>query len=294
MSATNSNTALFTPKQVATALGVSESSVKRWCDNGRLNTGRTVGGHRKVPLSSILTLVRETGQELASPEALGMVAVAARRRPDQVVGDLYDALLGGDEQATRKLLLGLYQQGSSIVDIGDDLVSPVFARIGEGWQRGDVSVHEERRACEVTMAVLHELRRWLPAPPEDAPLAITGTPQQDFAEVPIRMVEVLLQSKGWRTAMAGSGLPLTEIRDAVILRKPQLLCLSVTHLADTEAYIAEHNELMAPEVLGIPCVMGGNAFSEEHTNTLACSRFARKLSDLATWLDEQPELSPES
>lgn len=277
---------LFTPKQVALALGVSESSVKRWCDTGRLRAGRTVGGHRKLPLSSVVEMVRQTGQQIADPSALGMVAVSARRKPARVHQELLDCLLSGDEPAARELLLGLYQQGSSIVEIGDELISPVFGMIGDGWERGEIAVHEERRSCEIAMTVLHELRRWIPAAPDDAPVAMTATPMSDFAEVPIRLVELMLQTLGWRTIMAGSGLPLSEILAAAQARRPALLCLSVTHLHDAEAYVGLHNEAFGGEGFDTPLVVGGRALSCDQAGQLRCDFFSSGLGDFESWLGD--------
>ncbi|MEM6329852.1 MAG: helix-turn-helix domain-containing protein [Planctomycetota bacterium] len=288
---------MFTPKQVALALGVSESSVKRWCDSGRLQAGKTAGGHRKLPMASVVQLVRETGKELANPAALGMVAVSARRRPEQVVDELYAALLAGDEQASRQLILGLYQQGAGVVELGDALIGPVLRRIGDGWHAGTVGVHEERRACEVVMAVLHELRRWIAPPAAGAPRALLATPCRDFAEAPIRLVELVLLTGGWNTVMAGSALPLDEICKAVTLRKPQLLCLSATHLEDTAAYTAEHNAIHDAGGFGVPVIMGGGAFTAEQAAGLRCERFAPDLAALAAWIEEraaQPNPAVES
>ncbi len=286
MSQNAPTTTTFTPKQVALALGVSESSVKRWCDSGRLRSGRTAGGHRKLPLSSVVQLIRETGQELADPSALGMVAVSARRRPDQVVGELFTALLTGDEQACRELILGLYQQGAKIVELGDELIGPAQRQIGEGWHVGELSVHQERRACEVLMTVLHELRRWIPPAPAEASLALTVTPEQDFAEVPIRLVELVLLSRGWRTVMAGSALPLTEIAGAIKHRKPHLVCLSATHLENPEGFVEQHNQMVIDRGYGVPVIVGGQAFSKEQADDIRCELFAAGLVDLDKWLAE--------
>ena len=240
----NSAPNTFTPKQVALALGVSESSVKRWCDSGRVQAERTAGGHRKMTLAAVLELVRETGHPVIHPAALGMVAVSARHKPCEVRGQLHEALLDGDEAACRELILGLYQQGASIVAIGDELIGPVFQQIGEGWQRGDVTIHQERASCAIVVAAMHELRRMLPPPAADAPLALTATPLQDFAEVPIGLVELVLRACGWRIVSAGCALPVEEIARAIVQHRPDVVCLSVTHLADAETYITQHNELL--------------------------------------------------
>ena len=66
---------LVSPKQVARAIGVSESSLKRWCDQGLIKTVRTAGGHRKMDIAEVLRYVREQDHKLVSPEILGLPPV---------------------------------------------------------------------------------------------------------------------------------------------------------------------------------------------------------------------------
>ena len=63
-----------TPKQVARAIQVSESSVKRWCDKGVIPTQKTAGGHRRIQLAGLVRFLRESGQVLARPEVIGLPA----------------------------------------------------------------------------------------------------------------------------------------------------------------------------------------------------------------------------
>ena len=48
---------VLTPKQVADAIGVSEASLKRWCDKGLIPATRTAGGHRRLPISGVVQQV---------------------------------------------------------------------------------------------------------------------------------------------------------------------------------------------------------------------------------------------
>lgn len=68
----------FTPRQVARALGVSESTLKRWCDRGLLPTIRTAGGHRRIPIHGVLSFIRDNDQTLAHPELLGLPATSGQ------------------------------------------------------------------------------------------------------------------------------------------------------------------------------------------------------------------------
>ena len=49
---------LLTPKQVARAIDVSESSIKRWCDKGVIPTQYTAGGHRRITMADTLEFLR--------------------------------------------------------------------------------------------------------------------------------------------------------------------------------------------------------------------------------------------
>lgn len=49
----------YSPKQVAERLGVSESSVKRWLDQGVVPVLRTAGGHRRISEESVEELLRQ-------------------------------------------------------------------------------------------------------------------------------------------------------------------------------------------------------------------------------------------
>lgn len=279
---------VFTPKQVASALGVSESSVKRWVDSGRLVATKTLGGHRKVPLAQLVEFVRQNDQQIAHPEIVGLVASPQRRSLASLRDELFEALLDGSEPKCRQVVLGAYQRGEAMAEIGDDLVGPVFNRIGEGWEEGSVRVHEERRSCEVMMATLHELRSWLPTPSESAPLAVVATPLRDFAEVPARLVELTLMVAEWRVVVAGSGLPLAEVRDAVLEHRPRLFCMSATHLESPSRFPKTCNEeLLIPLAEAaadwphpLDRVVGGGALSASQAAKLESELYAKTLAEL--------------
>jgi molybdopterin-binding protein len=57
--------AQYRPGQLADLLGVSVDTVRRWCDDGRLATVRTEGGHRTVEGAELARFVRE--QDAVAP-----------------------------------------------------------------------------------------------------------------------------------------------------------------------------------------------------------------------------------
>ncbi|TWT77147.1 Helix-turn-helix domain protein [Posidoniimonas polymericola] len=277
--------AVFTPRQVATALGVSESTIKRWVDSGRLRATKTLGGHRKLPQGAIVSFVRATGQQIADPELLGLVANAGSLDPESLQDELYDRLTDGDEPAVRGIMVRLYQNGLPIADLGDRLLSPVFRRIGQQWAAGELQMHHERRACTTVLAVLHEIRQWIAPPEPDAPLALCASPYTDYAQTPLWLLELTLLNAGWNACAAGAGLPLDQIYNAVQLHRPRLICLSATHVPHLPTFVKEVNEVLADELsANVSLVIGGCAVEGVRTTELRCDLLASCLADLELYL----------
>ena len=67
----------YRPGQLVDLLGVSADTVRRWCDEGRLDTVRSEGGHRMVDGASLARFVREQ-QEAYAPDQL--LSQSARNR----------------------------------------------------------------------------------------------------------------------------------------------------------------------------------------------------------------------
>ena len=74
--------AQYRPGQLADLLGVSADTVRRWCDEGRLETVRTEGGHRLVEGAELARFVREDDEAYA-PEQLQVPAAQVSPRAPQ-------------------------------------------------------------------------------------------------------------------------------------------------------------------------------------------------------------------
>lgn len=271
------------PKQLARAIGVSESSVKRWCDQGLLETGRTAGGHRRLQLPQVLDFLRARQFAVVDPAVLGLPAACGQgeRTADRARERLLAALIEGDDLRSRQILFDLYLAGRSILELCDALLTPVLHEIGARWDCGSLAVYQERRACEAVIRVLHELRLLLAEPPPDAPTAIGGTGPDDFYSVPTTMVELIFRAGGWRANSLGSGLPFDTLVQAIEHVRPQLFWLSVTHLGPADRFVEGFTRLSnAAAALKVPFVVGGQALSEEIRGRLRFTAFCDTLGHL--------------
>ncbi len=273
---------LVSPKQVSRAIGVSESSLKRWCDQGLIATVRTAGGHRKMAISEVLRFARDHGQTLVAPEVLGLPPVSdhATSGLTEGVGRLVDALLAGDEHRARRVVIDLYFAKHSRSVIFDEVIAASFREIGDRWACHSADVYQERRGCEIAMRILFDLRRFQ-TPPPGKWMATGGTIEGDQYALPSTMAELILRDAGFQATTLGTSIPFTSLIRAVHETRPKLFWLSVSHIRPDLDFIAEFAELSkACKTTGAALVVGGRALTMELRQRMTYSAFCDNMQHL--------------
>ena len=275
---------VFSPKQVARAIGASESSVKRWCDRGILKSVKTGGGHRRVPLSGLLEFIRAENRVLVSPVDVGLPTelAAPQVAVKSIDEEFKSALAQGNYPTCRRVLFGLYLAKHSIAKICDDVLAPAMNALGEGWCNGSIDVFEERRACELTIRLIYELRSMLPSSPPNAPTAMGGSIEDDPYSLPTRMVELVLLESGWNAVSLGCGVPLSSLKQAIQENHPRLFWLSISTLKNREGFVARYSDLFSA-CNNVAVVLGGRGLDEELRARIQYSAFCDNLQRLETF-----------
>lgn len=276
----------LSPKQVARAIGVSESSLKRWCDRGLLRMVKTAGGHRRLSRADVLEFVRESGRELAQPEVLGLpAAVGQGTRVLQTASEqLAEALERNDETIARQIVLDLHLQHHRIAVICDDVIAPAFHRIGERWECGSVDVYQERCACEITIRILHELSHLLP-PVTTGKRALGATCEGDIYQVPNCTVALVLKQAGVHARSLGCNLPFDSLVAALTAHRPDLFWLSVSYISEEDRFLEQFHRLyQAASQHGVALVVGGRGLTDDLRRKMQYTVFADTLQHLESYL----------
>ena len=273
----------LSPRQVAEAMGVSESSLKRWCDSGLIPTRRTAGGHRRVPVAGVVAFLRERGFDPKRPDLLGLPAGAHRDRRE--LGELErragEALSTGNESDFSSLLLGLYLGGRSLAELSDKLLAPAFEFLGTSWAHGQIEVYQERRAVELVRKTLHELSRVIPSPTPNAPLALTATLDGDPYTLPVALAELVLRDTGWNATSLGSGNPSASLCAAIDDLSPRLLCVSSSAIGNAPTFTTDCNALYEhARSRGTALALGGRAITRELRERVRYSAHCESMSAL--------------
>ncbi len=276
---------LVSPKQAARAMGVSESSLKRWCDRGWMTAIRTAGGHRKVALGEVLRFAREHDRPLASPELVvlppptRLAAAGLERKPPRLAA----ALLAGDELLARQIVLELYLAGHTLSAIGDELIACAFREIGQRWSCGEVDVYQERRGCEIILKILCELRRLQPSP-KPALVAVGGTIAGDIYALGTCLAELVLLGAGFSATSLGTSIPVASCCTAVRQLRPTIFWLSVSHLTSPDDFVSQFASLSnCCAETGTALVVGGRALTEDLRRQMTYTAFCDTLKHLETF-----------
>jgi excisionase family DNA binding protein len=272
--------------QVAKALGLSVSTVKRWVDDGVLPAHKTVGGHRKLLLADVIELARRS--DLPHGDLSHLADKIGRSRPvnlTEVSETLCRGLLAGDVLQVRSILQGEFRRGTSVEDLADQTIRPAMARIGQDWKMGRIDVMEEHRASQVCAAVLYELKAILEQrASKNRPRAVGGASQKDHSVLPTLLAQMVLLDAGWDAVNLGPNTPFHSLAKAIADLRPKLLWLSLSHLDSEEEFVRGYRELyFLAEKAGVAVAIGGHAMVESIRSKIPYTTYGDGLSHLAAF-----------
>ncbi len=290
----------LSPKQVAKALGVSESSIKRWCDQGTVPVVKTAGGHRRIPCHTVDQLLANGGAfdsvaidsvAFTGPEGglhasnresepAGVETSSASIPLDECRREFLAALQQGREGRCRQLISRLLASGHSRSTAADLLISDALHHFGHMWEQGDLAIYQERRACGICQGLLHELKQSIPVP-LNGPVAIGGSTSNDAYQLATQLVELGLRELGWQATSLGCNLPFQTFRAAVHEYRPRLLWFSISVVASEEDFVRDFNELADSIGGSTAIVVGGRAATDSLRPRLRYTAHCDSLSHLA-------------
>lgn len=290
---------VLSPKELADAIGVSESSLKRWTDEGLLRASRTAGGHRRIPIAEAIRFVRDTQATLVRPEILELPDVEAvsgdMPARDDAADRLFELLCDGHDKAARGLVMSLYLAGESPAWICDVPLREAMHRIGDIWKHDPQGVYLEHRATDICIQALNRLRLTFQVEP-GAPVAVGGAPAGDPYTLPSLIAATVLASEGFRAVNLGPDTPAEALIEAVRDQNAKLAWLTISSIADSQSLMKDVDKLASQLAdIGLSLVVGGRVVDEVKLPQHGNLHIGRSMSELAAFakglrLAPQPDL----
>jgi methanogenic corrinoid protein MtbC1 len=186
----------------------------------------------------------------------------AQRAKVNELGRAYaEALLGADEAAAESAIREAMDAGLDTARIDDQIIAPAMWRIGELWERGEISVADEHIATEISIRVLalqREAQRVAQTRGEHRVLLAAPAGEQHI--VALRMVDNLLRNAGYDVAMLGSDVPGDALIALMHRRPPDVVCLTST-MPDAAAQLLGMIGALQRRWPGMGVVIGGSGLA---------------------------------
>jgi len=281
----------ISPKDFAEAIGVSESSVKRWVDQGTLVAARTAGGHRRIAREEALRWVREQRARIVRPDKLGLEASTVeltRSSPLPNASEhLLQALVEGRGDDAQGVLTGLFVAGHGVAAIADHVIRPAMERIGVLWEHGPSGIFLEHRATDLCLRAIEELRGLLRdgARASGAPrmvALVAGAEHDPYLVAPL-LSAVTLAEIGWEVHNLGPNTPLSVVELAARELSAGLVALSFSAAPDPQLQRELAALVETSQRQGRLVAIGGRAIDAFDLRPRANLFIGRSLGELAAF-----------
>lgn len=261
----------LTPKRVAQAIGVSESSMKRWCDRGLIECNKTAGGHRRVSRTSLIRFLRSSNHEIHKPELLGLPA--GTQRNDRTVLSTIDfytrAINDADAAGAERILVECYLEGQNVAEIADNVIQPALTAV----QTNNIAQYA-RPACQISAKALIQFGNILPTPRVDAPTAISARDGDD--EHQSLLVDMVLREIGWNSHSVRVQPPWVTLSGTARAQNSKLVALFISDIDSKTDLVASLHRLQQSLIPGSLLVIRG-AVPHDLSRRMTFCRFADDL-----------------
>ncbi|MAB84091.1 MAG: hypothetical protein CMJ24_11765 [Phycisphaerae bacterium] len=276
------------PRELSKAIGISESSLKRWADQGLLSVTRTGGGHRRITLKDAISFIRHRSMTILDPAAIGLPAgLDAAAVNSDTADDFLQMLQDGCSEAAQQIILSLFMSGMPISEIGDSYIKYALQIIGDG-EHTPQSILVEHRATQICVQVLQQIQTMI-KPSDSSYSAVGCSLAPDPYMLPSMLVASVFQEHGAEASNIGPNTPLDVLRVASVdlpeADRPDVAWLSVSTLKDGRAQSNLINEFAADcSACGIKLVIGGRNIGHlalEHVPGMTMHASLQSVSELA-------------
>ncbi len=251
---------------VARLFNVTETTVKRWADEGMLRCQKTPGGHRKYQIRNVIEFAEKNNFEpigvLSLPGQEGQdaqVQMAILKRDfDVLVRTFVEKALSPDRTDLYVFFSYLYEHRIALWEIYDLILRPGMIEIGDRWSRGEIGVSQEHRASYETLDALAKLQNEILVKPSTGDAVVFACLGEELHEIGLRCVANVFEAEGWLTHYLGARTPPDAVIVAAQELRPTVVALSVTHGQDPEVLVGDLRriaDVVGP--IGVRLIIGG-------------------------------------
>lgn len=243
---------LLSTHEVARLLNVTETTIKRWADEGRLPCSKTLGGHRKFEMENIIKFAEKNGIALSgvlpppmTTSQLEQLQLGIVTRNYKKIADvLFEEIVQSDREGVTDLFLYLLKHHIPFYIIADEIVRPALTKIGDLWEKGEISVHEEHIASQTVTEALIRIAPDIHRKPPNGFAVAFACMEGELHDIGLRTLAYSFESEGWKIHYIGPNTPTDSIISFVKGLKPELVAVSFTIVKDYDKFFKDLKKIV--------------------------------------------------
>lgn len=178
----------------------------------------------------------------------------------QAIEELGSALVRLEEGVAQRVLDRAFAL-HSLEEVLAQIILPCLGQIGDGWERGEISVAQEHFASTLLRSRLLALAQgWNVG---SGPAAVLACPPGELHDIGLICFGLVLWRRGWRIYYIGQDTPIDQLRGVASLVKPSLVVLAAHSPTLLEGPAAELRSLSQDAPLVIAGAGADSAFAAE-------------------------------
>lgn len=237
---------------VARILDVNVATVKRWTEAGKLDCVKTAGGHRKFLMRHLAAFAIEHQKyaehlpliQFGSELNLELNSEILRGEFNNLIPFFLEKAMQCESKIIQDILNSLYMVHHDLVLIYDNLLTHVLHEIGSKWERGELSITEEHLASQTIRDAIVKLQDIVIKPDERVGRVFLLTFSDELHDIPAKMVQHLLESRGFQVLFSGQRTPVGDTASVFESFHPDRVYVSSVYVENVKQAQAEFTELL--------------------------------------------------
>jgi len=288
-------------QEVASLINVTETTVKRWADEGKIPCHKTLGGHRKFLMKEIVQFAEDNAYPLTGTVALPLAKREARAIELAILTQDYTRLadffyieaVQAERQGIYELLSYLSKHHVPLSVLADAVIKPAMVRIGEEWRAGKLDVDREHLASNAVLEALVQLKPELHRKPLHGLSAVCACAEGDNHELGLRLLAYALETEGWKVHYLGANTPFLTLRSFIKSSRPNLICVSATIVERKLDLIHELQTIgKAARSMKATYLVGGAISGTYPIEDFKCDHVTASVREAVVFLKDRFQLKP--
>jgi len=184
------------------------------------------------------------------------------------ISELLSFLLKGDRQGAANVVNGLLENGEEVQHIYENTIKPAMYRVGEMWERGEISVASEHLASAIVESILGQLYyKIISGTGTGNKKVVISTVENEAHQIGAKMVSDVFELHGWNSHFLGANTPVEELLKYIEMVRPDILSLSMSIDSHLD-YLEKTIERIREEFPQLLILIGGQGLNNNGTEVM--------------------------